>query len=72
MCNLLVLLRIILYSASVGLVAQDSSGVRLLSRITSENWDRVTDVKAYGDYAFVATGNLAILDISDPTSPQIV
>lgn len=58
-------------TASV-VLAQDSSDVRMVSRIY-DYWHYAGDVDIQGDFAYVATGlsGLQILDISNPEEPEV-
>ncbi len=54
-------------------LTQDSSGIRVLGRI-SNNWDDVNDVAIQDEYAFLAVGEsgFAVIDVSDPDDLQVL
>lgn len=53
--------------------AQDSSGVRLLGRLTGD-WEIALDVKVQGDHAYLATGitGMRVVDVSNPEQMEEV
>ncbi|TKJ41068.1 hypothetical protein CEE37_05220 [candidate division LCP-89 bacterium B3_LCP] len=67
-------LHVILYAGFIilllagGVTAQDSLNVTMMSRIYA-HWLSTEDVAVSGDYAYVASTGLRVIDISDPAHP---